>query len=184
MFAAFFPSTADQTAWDPPQIQSLHTMGRCLGAAADTTKNGIRFNEQLYHSGASNECGGFSCFEAFGLGCSLALASHMHLCLKLPLRMETVKAIGRSKGSESIRYIDNTIPPCSGCSWGSLAGIEWTIPQLTINAAGRCIVRHTTIWLRELKQFTRDSCCYLNQWPFLFIHERLLHLQSACFTRS
>jgi hypothetical protein len=164
MLLAFFLSTADQRAWDPPPIQSLHIMGRCLGVAADTTKHGIRFNEQVCHLGASNECGGFSCFEAFGFGC--LLASHMHLPLKLPLRMET-KANGRIRGSESIRYIDDT--NSSTCSWGFFSGIEWTRG-----------VHRTAMWLHELEQFTRLMLLF----KAVAVERLLPHLQSACFTRS
>lgn len=142
MFSAFFLSTADQTAWDPPPIQSLHTMGRCLGVAADTTKHGIRVNEQVCHPGASNECGSFSCFEAFGFGCSLASHS-MYLPLKLPLRMETLKANDRTRGYLfDISLIP--IPLCGACSC-FFSGIEWTIPNHTTCYNQRCWEGYITL---------------------------------------
>jgi hypothetical protein len=144
-------------------------------------KHGIRFNEQVCHPGGSNECGGFSCVEAFRLGCSLA--SHMHSRLKLPIRMETglCKWLAKVETQNLLHGSMVHIPPCGGCSWGSFSGIEWTIPQLTINAAGKGTSHYyLSSWVKIVYQ--RLILLFEAVAVFILFYGHLLYLQPACFT--
>jgi hypothetical protein len=67
IFSVFFPSVADQPALDPRPIQSLHTMGRCLCMAADTTNTEYVSTNRCVTRGARMSVAAFLALRLLGL---------------------------------------------------------------------------------------------------------------------